>query len=138
MIDVIGERSDILVSADGVSISDDQYGRERTHLLIHKPEGQRLVADECLIVTFAVSNALLAMSPIRQCVDNITNVPLIVLFMLEKLYPHIRDGHRQSVIKSNACHFDGLAKKWHSGYIFRDRDHGGVKGAHRIVGLKQH
>jgi len=32
MIDVIGERSDILVSADNVSISDDQYQGGNVHI----------------------------------------------------------------------------------------------------------
>ena len=48
-----------------------QSGHVRVHLLVHQPERDRLVADQRLIVRFAVGDGLLAPSSIGECVTDL-------------------------------------------------------------------
>lgn len=55
-------------------------------------------------MTLRIRNALLAVSPVRERVHDVADVPReIRLGFLEELDPHIWDCHRKTVIKPDAA-----------------------------------
>jgi hypothetical protein len=108
-----------------------------THLGIHQPERQRLITDKRLIMTLSIRNTLLRMSPVGQHVRNVSDIPLIVCFLLQQLDPHIGDRHGQSVVEADAAFVDWSTESGHAGYVFRDGDDVGVDFVQHVVGLER-
>lgn len=82
-----------------------QVGHVGVHFRIHEPKGDGLVTHKCLIMTFNVGDCGFQMSPISQCIANVSHTPVFVLrikttrvqnaypLLLEQSYPHIWDSH---------------------------------------------
>ena len=68
---------------------DDQRGRlvvhAIVHLLVHQPEGDRLVADQRLVVALGVRDVLLAVPTVDQRPDHLLHVPIFVAAVLQEL-----------------------------------------------------
>ena len=56
-------------------------------------------------------------SAVGEGKHNIADVPLIVRLFLEQLDPHVWDGHRETVVKSNSTLRDRSAQRWHTRHI---------------------
>ena len=54
--------------------------------------------------------------------DDIAYVPLFVFLLLEKLDPHVGDGHGQSIIERDTTDGRGDTQEGHPGDIFGDGD----------------
>ena len=82
MTGVNSVRSDIFVSG-----GNQQGGRcfilTRTHFFVHQPERNRLITDESLVVTLGIRNALLKVPAVREGVNNVTYLPLVVLLVFQ-------------------------------------------------------
>jgi len=132
--ETVGHQADHLVQSQ-TSVNDwrqlCQGAHVCVHLLVHKPESNRLVTNQSLVMRLAVSNrgflrrrmntlsinrsnsedplhcriicrrSIYHVSPVGESKDDVANIPLIVRLLLEQLDPHVRDSHRQAVVKTN-------------------------------------
>lgn len=87
-------------------------------------------------MALGIRNTLLGMPPVGQDVRNISNLPLIVGLFLEELDPHVRDGHGQAVVESDAAFVDGSTEGGHARDVFGDGDDVRVEFVQHIVGLR--
>ena len=77
-------------------------------------EGERLVTNKCLIMTFGIGNVGLALPTVGKHAPQFTEIPVLVAAVLEQLDPVIRNAHRQTVRESNATFIDGPAQPRHA------------------------
>lgn len=87
-------------------------------------------------MTLTVCDTLFTVSPVRQCVDNVPKVPLVIGFVLEQLDPHVRNSHGKSVVEANTALIHGTTKKWHARNILGNRNDRGVQTSQHIVSLQ--
>lgn len=85
-------------------------------------------------MAFAVCDALLTMASVGQCEANVTNIPILVLQLLQNLDPHIRDGHGEAIVKSHAAQMDRNAKTRHTRYVFCDSNAFWVQRVQHVIG----
>ena len=75
-----GDQADQLVQGDAAV--DDQVVaglvHVPVHVLVHQPEGERLVADQRLVVALGVADVLFAVAAVEQRVKQLAEVPLLV------------------------------------------------------------
>lgn len=95
MIGVNSVRTDMWVY---ISLSQSHIIRDLSPtrllvVLVGGIERGRGEVDLRLIVTFRVRDCLLAVSSVCQGVGEITNVPLAVFLLFQKLDVHVWDGH---------------------------------------------
>ena len=103
-----------------------------THLFIHQPERERLVAYKSLVMTLCVRDTFFTIAPVYERMNNITHVPCVVLRMLEELDPLVGNRHGEAVVKTNAPGVCRDTKKWHPGHIFSN---GNDIGEERVQGI---
>ncbi len=135
---VIGDNSDMLVSNILSKSACFQGETISTHLLVHQPERERFVAYESLVMALCIGNAFLAVAPVRECMDDVTQVPCIIRYVFEELDPLVRNSHGKSVVKTNAANISRGTKKRHSRDIFGDGDNIWEECVHSIVRLRDH
>ena len=92
------------------------------HFLIHQPKRQRLVTDQRLIVTLSIGDGGLAETAVCEDIPQVTDVPIFVATVLEKLDPVVRNAHGEAVGKPQATIGDGTAKAGHARHVFGDGD----------------
>jgi hypothetical protein len=109
--------------------------RVSTHLLVHQPERERFIAHQSLVMALCIGDTFLAIAPVRQCMDDITHVPRIILHVLEELDPLVRNCHGEAVVKTNAPDVRRGAKKRHPRHIFSDGDDIGEERMQSVVCL---
>ena len=109
-----------------------------THLLIHKPKRQSFVAHERLIVTFRVGYAPLEMTTIGQGMHDRAHLPLIIRLLLEKLDPHVGDGHGKTIIEADASFGYWTAESRHTRNVLGNGDHVRVELVKQMIGLVLH
>ena len=61
------------------------HGHVVVHLLVHQPEGDGLVAHQCLVVALRVGDAGLRPAPVGQRVGDVAHVPVLILGGLQQL-----------------------------------------------------
>ena len=109
----------------------------RVHFLVHQPKGQRLVANQCLrgffvkrrlvsgqtkvhlVVRLGVGDGLLHPAPVRQRVDDVAHVPVLVFELFDELDPLVGNGHAEAVVEADATLFHRPAQRRHSGNILQ-------------------
>ena len=69
------------------------------HLCIHQPERDGLVPHQGLVVALGIGNALFMVASIGEGPSDALHVPILVLLLLQKLDPKVRDSHGQTVVK---------------------------------------
>lgn len=106
------------------------------HFLVHQPERNSLVTDQCLIVTLGIGNALLAVSTIYQCVDDVAHVPFVITLVFQQFDPHIRDSHRKTVVETNTSSGNIGTKKRHTRDVLGDSDTPGEYFVHSFICLR--
>ena len=119
---VIGLISDMFVSSILSKSACSRGEAIPTHLFVHQPKRERLVAYESLVVALCVRDAFLEVAPVYECMDNVSHVPCIIRDVFEELDPLVWNGHRKSVVKTNAANISRDTKKRHSRNIFGDGD----------------
>ena len=75
---------------EGHASVDDEVGRGHgrhvgVHLLVHQPEGQRLVPYQRLVVALRVRDALLPVPPVGQGVTDLPHLPVVVRNLFQML-----------------------------------------------------
>ncbi len=78
MMGVIWLMSDMLVSKILSESACFQGEMVSTHLLVHHPERDRFVAHESLVMTLCIGDTFLEVTPVYECMDDITHVPRII------------------------------------------------------------
>ena len=73
----------------------------------HNPIGNTLAVDEDRQWVYH-------MSAVGKGVDNVANVPFAIRLLLEKFDPHVRDGHRKTIVESDTTLRDRSAQSGHS------------------------
>ena len=107
-----------------------------THLLVHEPEGNRLISDQSLIVTFGITDTLLPPATVCQRVHYVTYHPIIIPLLLEEFDPHVGYGHRETVIEAESTNGWRYAQERHPRHIFSNGDSVGVQLVDEVVSLK--
>lgn len=75
------------------------------------------------------------MSSIGQSVNDVSHLPFTVFLLLDHLDPHVRDGHRETVVKSYTALVDRPAERWHAGHVLGNTDDVWVYFVQHLVGL---
>lgn len=75
------------------------------------------------------------MTPVDQDPANICHIPLVVLLLLQKLDPHVGDGHGKTVIKTDTPQSKRETQSRHSGNILGDCDGFGIDVMEHFIGL---
>ncbi|KAI3492991.1 hypothetical protein L1887_42366 [Cichorium endivia] len=104
------------------------------HLLVHEPEGKRLVADERLVVRLGIGDRLFQMTSVGEREADVAKVPVLVRLFLEQLDPHVWHGHREAVVEANTALRDGSAQRRHARDVLGDGDGVGVVLVDHVVG----
>ncbi len=104
------------------------------HFLIHQAEGEGLVADECLVVTFGVGDGCFAVAAVAEGRSEFVEVPIFVALFLEQFDPVIGDAHGESVGETDAAFFEGAAESGHAGHVFGDGDGAGFEVVDQLGG----
>ena len=137
---VIGDMSDMFVSIFPLKPMFLQRTKGRgifTHLLVHQPERDCLIADESLVMALCVRDASLTMAPVDQGMNDIGHVPCVILRMLQEFDPLVRNCHGEAVVKTNAPNMCRNTKKWHPRHIFSNGDDIWEERMQGIVRLKE-
>ncbi len=132
------ERPDHLVQGDPAR-GDRRVGRQRAHvvvhLLVHEPEGERLVPDQGLVVGLGVGDALLVVPPVLHGEHQVPHVPCLVGGpLLHHLDPLVGDRHLQPVVEADAALGDRVADARHAAHVLRDGDRPRIQRVHHVVG----
>ena len=78
------------------------------------------------------------MSPVDEGVNDVSDIPVRVRFrFLEKLDPHVGNGHRETVVESYSSIWDRNAESWHSRDVLGNGDGCGVESVDHGVGLRE-
>ena len=114
---------------------DDRRVAVFSHLIVHcgvgKAEHDRFIADERLIVAFAISDRVDV--SVRQLVPDRAEVPLFIRALFYQLYPHIRQAHAESVIESDTAVGDRIAHSGHTAHILRDGEAVRIKTVYQFI-----
>ena len=70
------------------------------HIGIDQPENNRLVADECLVMTLAITDGFLVGAAVFHFPEESTRFPILVLFFLNQFYPIVGNVHRHAVVEA--------------------------------------
>ena len=131
-----GKQADDLVEGDAAL--DDRVlvlgGHVPIHLFVHEPEGEGLIADECLVVAFRVGDGGLAVAAVGEDAPEFVEVPVLVALVLEELDPMIRDAHGEAVGETNAALRVRAAQAGHAGHVLGDDDRAGLDFRNELVG----
>ena len=80
-----------------------------THMVIHirinQPEDERLIPHKGLVMGLGIANGLFIAAAVGQLKPQMADGPILILLLLNKFYPKIRNPHGQSIIKSNPPFF---------------------------------
>ena len=69
-----------------------------------------------------IGDAALLPAPVGQGVHDVANVPVLVPLLLQQLDPHVRHGHRQTVVEPATTLRRGTAQGGHPGHVLGDSD----------------
>lgn len=75
------------------------------------------------------------MTPVDQNPANICHVPFIVFLLLQKLDPHIRDGHGKTVVETNTPQSKWETQRRHSRDVLGDSNRFRVDVMKHFIGL---
>mmetsp|Transcript_24606 Transcript_24606/g.76616 ORF Transcript_24606/g.76616 Transcript_24606/m.76616 type:complete len:642 (+) Transcript_24606:455-2380(+) len=103
------------------------------HLCVHEPEGDRLVADNRLVVGLDVRDDLLLPTAVGQRVGDVAHVPAVVGALLQELDEHVGDGHGQAVVEAEAAVLDRPAERGHAAHVLAHGDGAGNHAVDQVV-----
>ena len=66
---------------------------------------------------FSVCNRFLHPTSVGEREYDVSDVPVLVFVLFEKLNPFVRNGHTQTIIKTHSAFFDRAAECGHSRHV---------------------
>ncbi len=97
-----------------------QFAHVPVHLLIHKPESERFIPHQSLIMTFRIPDMFFIVAAVHQRVVQAAEIPIFIALFFQQFNPVIRDAHGQAIIKSDSAFGHGPGHAGHAGNIFRN------------------
>lgn len=116
---------------DGVLVA---FFHVPVHVLVHEPEGEGFIADECLVMGFGVGDGLFLVASVGELVPDGVEVPLFVGSVFEEFDPVVGDAHAEAVVEAETAVFGRAAESGHAGEVFGDGESIGVDFADEGVG----
>ena len=107
------------------------------HIGIYQTEDNRLIAHQCLVMTFCIRYGLFIFTTIGYFPEHAGGFPIFVYFFFDGLDPIIGDIHCHTVVKTIASIFNFSSKTGHSRYFFSNRYCFGIYFVDKFVGKCQ-
>ncbi|OAV68588.1 hypothetical protein Barb4_02032 [Bacteroidales bacterium Barb4] len=107
------------------------------HIGIYQAENNRLVAHQSLIMTLGIADGLLIGTAIGRLPPDSGRMPILILLLLDNLYPVIGNIHRHSVIKTVATVLRLNRQTRHTAYLFGNRNSMFVHLMYKLVRQRQ-
>ena len=107
------------------------------HLLVHQPERNGLVADQCLVVRLAVGHRFDIRQPVGHHVPHLPDVPLFVRHFFQQFDPEVGHGHAEPVVEPYPALFGRGAHAGHTADVLGNRDGVRIQVVDQPVGQRQ-
>ena len=104
------------------------------HVLIHEPECEGFIADECLIMAFCVGDVRFSVASVDEGAPDFMEVPVFVSFFFDGFDPEIWDAHGEPVGEADSAFWDRAAESRHTTHIFRDDEGVGLDLLSKVSG----
>ena len=84
------------------------------HVSVNETEYDGLVANQCLVVTFAIRNGEFIGAAVSYFPEEAAGLPILVAFFLNDLDPVVRNVHRHAVVEAHASILEWSCQAGHA------------------------
>ena len=92
------------------------------HVGINKAEYNRLIAHQCLIMTFGIRDGLFVLATVGHLPEHAGRLPVLIHLLLDNLNPIIRDVHCHPIVKAVTSVMERQCQSRHTGHLFGNRN----------------
>ena len=119
----------------------DKVGVALAHVPVHhvvdEAEYDGLVAHESLVVALGIVDGLFVGPPVGQFPEYGGRFPVLVLLLLDGLYPEVGDTHGHAVVEADAAVLELGGQARHAAHLFGDGDGARIYLVDELVGQSE-